>query len=129
MLLGENFNDKGESHWSNDQLLVQICSACERTQVANAITTPFLYDLDSWYASLGEFSEEAELNIAEEMNRYADGIFRYLRQSFGKYVVAVGGRHYKITDPRDAEGYWVYRLPHISPLVEGSLKSEYQLEV
>jgi len=36
MLLEENHNRHGESHWSNDQLLVNICSACGEVEVAIA---------------------------------------------------------------------------------------------
>lgn len=49
VLLEENHNRHGDSQWSNDQLLVNICSACGEVEVADRITTPFLYDFQSLY--------------------------------------------------------------------------------
>jgi hypothetical protein len=56
MLLDENFDD-GESKWSNDQLLVTICSDCDQTEVIDRVTTPFLYGSD--HLHLGDEDEYA----------------------------------------------------------------------
>jgi len=96
MLLGENYDKEGNSRWSNDQDLVTICSSCGTYEITDTITTPFLYDFDHWYASLNEAREETKeaggppIDIEREVQDFADAALRYLRQSFGQYVVAVG---------------------------------------
>jgi len=45
MLLGVNMDADGNSEWSNDQLLVKICSACGEIEVAERITPSELTEL------------------------------------------------------------------------------------
>lgn len=44
VLLKENFNDKDESRWTNDQALVDVCAECGHASELLRISTPFLYD-------------------------------------------------------------------------------------
>lgn len=131
MLLCENYDDEGNSRWSNDQALVMICSGCGEYEVADTITTPFLYDFTHWYAVLNEAKQEAKdageepVDIETEVRDYASAALRYLRQSFGQYLVAVGGRHYEVTNPANADGLWLYRLEHVLPLAQDHLQDSY----
>ncbi len=135
MLLDENFNEDGESKWSNDQLLVTICSTCQQTEVVDRVTTPFLYGFDHWYQTLNEANDEAEalgqpkINVESEIQEHATSALRYLRDHFGAYLVAIGGKHYKITNPTNADGYWTYRLLHIAPLAQEHLGDEYEWDI
>jgi hypothetical protein len=135
MLLDDNFCDDGESNWSNDQLLVTICSGCQRTEVVDRLTTPFLYGFDHWYQTLNEARAEAEdlgqppIDIDQEILEYSTSALRYLRNQWGVYLVAIGGKDYKITNPSDADGYWTYQLTHIAPLAEGYLQNEYDWDI
>jgi hypothetical protein len=135
MLLDDNFNEDGESNWSNDQLLVTICSGCQRTEVVERMTTPFLYGFDHWYQTLNEAKAEAEdlsqppINIDAEILEYSTSALRYLRNQWGVYLVGIGGKNYKITNPSDADGYWTYQLTHIAPLAEGYLEHGYDWDI
>ncbi|MFB9971478.1 hypothetical protein ACFFMP_16350 [Pseudoroseomonas cervicalis] len=131
VLLEENHNRHGESQWSNDQLLVNICSACGEVEIARRITTPFLYDFGSLYRDLNEAQQEAEdrgeapINVRAEAAAYARRASRYLSDVFGTRLVAIGGKSYEITNPRDGDGYWTVRFEDQLPLVQDHLKDEY----
>jgi hypothetical protein len=131
VLLEENHNLQGDSQWSNDQLLVNICSACGHGKVADRITTPFLYDFDSLYRDLNEAKHEAEalgdapIDVSTEVVAYARRASRYLSDTFGTRLVAIGGKSYEITNPRDGDGYWSLRFEDQFPLVKDHLQDKY----
>ncbi|MGM0561693.1 MAG: hypothetical protein ACQETX_11570 [Pseudomonadota bacterium] len=131
ILLGENYNRHGESQWSHDQNLVMICSSCGNHEIIDAITTHFLYDFNRCYQMANEALDEtlnlggSTVDIEKEIQDYAVAALRYLRQSFGQYLVAVGGIEYEITNPTNADGCWQFRLEQISPLAEAYLQGSY----
>lgn len=131
VLLEENHNQHGESQWSNDQLLVNICSACGEVEVVDRITTPFLYDFESLYRDLNEAKLEAEdldrapIDVRAEVDAYARRASRYLSDVFGTRLVAIGGKSYEITNPRDGDGYWTVKFVDQLPLVREHLQDEY----
>ena len=131
LLLENNRNAQGESQWSNDQLLVKICSGCGEVEVVGRVTTPFLYDFDSLYQDLNAARHEAEeigetpIDVEAEAAAYAKRASRFLSDTFGTRLVAVGGKAYKITNPRDGDGYWTVRFEDQLPLVEDHLQSMY----
>ncbi|QSR22114.1 hypothetical protein [Hyphomonas sp. KY3] len=131
VLLEENHNRHGDSQWSNDQLLVNICSACGEVEVADRITTPFLYDFQSLYRDLNEAKHEAEdfgetpIDVRAEAGAYARRASRYLSDFFGTRLVAIGGKSYEITNPRDGDGYWAVRFEDQLPLVQEHLQDNY----
>ncbi|MCA3773629.1 MAG: hypothetical protein IN818_01180 [Cutibacterium sp.] len=131
VLLAENHNRHGDSKWSNDQLLVKICSACGEVKVADRITTPFLYDFESLYRDLNEAKHEADdldeapIDVLKEAAAYARRASRYLSDVFGTRLVAIGGKSYEITDPRNGDGYWALKFEDQLPLVQDHLQDEY----
>ena len=131
LLLKENRNAQGESQWSNDQLLVNICSGCETVEVADRVTTPFLYDFDSLYQYLNAARHEAEdpvktpIDVKAEASAYAKRASRYLSDTFGTRLMAVGGTAYEITNPRNGDGYWTVRFEDQLSLVEDHLQPMY----
>lgn len=135
LLLGENFDEEGKSLWSNNQQLVAICNFCGKYDIASTTSTPFLYDFDHLYATLNEACEEAAelgaepVNVKREVEEYAAAALRYLRNSFGAYLVAVGGKRYEITNPSNGDGQWVYQLVQISPLAHDHLETDYPWEI
>ncbi len=135
VLLEENHNQHGDSQWSNDQLLVNICSACGEVKVADRVTTPFLYDFESLYRDLNEAKHEAEgldeapIDVRAEAAAYARRASRYLSNIFGTRLVAIGGKSYEITNPRDGDGYWTVRFEDQLPLVQGHLHDKYPWDV
>jgi hypothetical protein len=135
VLLEENHNRHGDSQWSNDQLLVNICSACGEIEVTDRITTPFLYDFESLYRDLNEAKHEAEdlgaapIDVREEAAAYARRASRYLSDVFGTRLVAIGGKSYEITNPRDGDGYWTVKFEDQLPLVQEHLQDKYQWDL
>ena len=131
VLLGENYNRHGDSRWSNDQLLVNICSACDEMEVVDRITTPFLYDFHSLYRDLDEARREAEdlgaapIDVRAEAGAYAHRASRYLSDIFGTRLIATGGKNYEITNPRDGDGHWTVKFEERLPLVQQYLLDEY----
>ena len=63
------------------------------------------------------------------MAAYARRASRYLSDTFGTRLVAVGGKYYEITDPRDADGFWTYKFEDQPPLVEDHLLAEYPWDI
>lgn len=131
VLLEENHNRHGDSQWSNDQLLVNICSACGEVEVADRIATPFLYDFETLYRDLNEAKHEADhlgeapIDVRVEAAAYARRASRYLSEVFGTRLVAIGGKSYEITNPRDGDGYWTIRFEDQLPLVHEHLQDMY----
>lgn len=131
MLLEENHNRHGDSQWSNDQLLVNICSGCGEVKVADRITTPFLYDFGSLYRDLNEAKHEAEdlgeapIDVRAKAAAYARRASRYLSDRFGTRLVAIGGKSYEITNPHDGDGYWTVKFEDQLPLVQEHLRDKY----
>ncbi len=131
VLLEESHYRHGDSQWSNDQLLVNICSACGEVEVADRITTPFLYDFQSLYRDLDEARRQAEnlgeapIDVGAEARAYARRAGRYLSDIFGTRLIAIGGKNYEITNPRDGDGYWTVKFEDHLPLVQEHLLDEY----
>jgi hypothetical protein len=126
-LLGENYNAAGESQWSHDQLLVEICGACGDYTVVNRETSFGFFDFPYWYHELKLAAQEAQdfgeppVDVAGEVNSYAANAMRYLARRFDRMLAGVGGPHYQITDPHHGDGYWEYHFELMLPLVESSL--------
>ncbi len=135
VLLEENHNRHGDSQWSNDQLLVDICSACGEVEVANRVTTPFLYGFESLYRDLNSARHEAEefdeapIDVSAEAAAYARRASRYLSNVFGTRLVAIGGRSYEITNPRDGDGCWIVKFEDQLPLVQEHLQGKYRWDL
>lgn len=131
ILLEENHNLHGDSQWSNDQLLVNICSACGEVEVVERVTTPFLYNFDSLYRDLNEAKNEAEylddapIDVSAEVAAYARRASRYLSEIFGTRLVAIGGKRYEITNPRDGDGEWTVKFEDQLRLVNEHLQDKY----
>jgi len=131
MLLEETPDSRGDSQWSNDQLLVKICSDCGEIKVADRTTTAFLYDFAHVYRQLNEAKHLAEdmdgapIDVDGEAKAYARRASRYLSETFGTRLVAVGAKDYEVTDPRNGDGYWLYRFVDQLPLVGQHLQETY----
>lgn len=127
ILLGENHNAHGDSQWSNDQLLLEICGACGQYAEIGRETTHGMFDFDYWYTELNEAAQAARemgepgIDVAAEVSSYAASANRYLGKRFGRMLVGVGGPAYEITNPRDGDGYWRLHFEQVLPLVADRL--------
>lgn len=117
LLMGENYNSRGDSKWTNDQVLVGACSDCEYYIEQKRISTHFLFDykteiqnaLDSeqerldYLASIGK---EAIFDAEKVVFNHSTNVLPYLHRQFDRTLIALGERHYNITNPMDGDGYY-----------------------
>jgi hypothetical protein len=127
VLLKDNFNDKGESRWTNDQALVQVCAECVHRSELQRISTPFMYDFSQYREHLAE--ERANIRSAEAdlaVQAYAVEVRRYLRRAFDAPLFGVGGIDYVVTNPRDGDGEQRICFEHRDRLVSDYLRHCYR---
>jgi hypothetical protein len=135
ILLGENHNDHGDSRWSNDQLLLEICGACGHYTEIDRETTHGMFDFNYWYTELNEAAYEARemgeppIDVAAEVASYAAKANRYLSTRFDRMLMGVGGPAYQMTNPRDGDGYWRLHFEHVLPLVIEQLGQDLQWDI
>jgi hypothetical protein len=135
VLLGENHNVHGDSQWSNDQLLLEICGACGHYTALDRQTTHGMFDFGYWYTELNEAAREARdmggppIDVAAEVASYAASASRYLSKRFDRMLVGVGGPAYEIINPRDGDGYWRLHFEQVLPLVADRLGQDLRWDI
>tara|TARA_Y100001951_G_scaffold104406_1_gene115903 strand:+ start:513 stop:1325 length:813 start_codon:yes stop_codon:yes gene_type:complete len=107
LLMGENFNDRGESQWSNDQLVMKICTSCNEYGEASRHTHHFLYSPQEYVSNLPEEMDNNERR--SKINQYCLGAYKYFRREFCDELMGVAGHDYKVTAP-DGGGYWTFNF-------------------
>jgi len=126
ILLGENYNQYGESKWTNDQVLTQVCSHCQRLQVIHRLSTHFLYDYEH---IIRESSFDSENDLNTIIHTHSMQSLKYLKKQFDKSIFGLGSREYLITDTSDADGFWGLRLYWNDPIVTGYVFDEYRINL
>ncbi len=142
ILLPENYNDKGDCLWTNDQVLIGVCNTCQYFEEYNRISTPFLFDFateirnayDSYQAKFDALSQSGKFpafDIQKIVLEHSKSVLPYLNQEFGKSLMALGGATYTITDPRTCDGYhctkihWRKKLK----LLDDYILDEYEIDL
>lgn len=126
VLLKENINDKGESSWTNDQALINMCAECGHTSDLQRISTPFMYDFSQYREHLAEHQENIQFADSDLAVRdYAVEVRRYLKRTFDHPLFAVGGIEYVVTKLRDGDGEWRICFEHRDRLVCDYLRDCY----
>ncbi|MFV0542482.1 MAG: hypothetical protein ACK5L8_02210 [Marinicella pacifica] len=142
ILLGENYNSRGESQWTNDQLLIGACSHCDYFEEQNRISTHFLFDYSTKIQNALD-AERDRLDYLESIGRpavfdadniiyqHSMSVLPYLHRQFDKTLIGLGSRHYEITDPRDGDGYFMTKLMWQKNLkiFEDYLREDYEFDV
>ncbi|HAA29703.1 MAG TPA: hypothetical protein DCE56_20915 [Cyanobacteria bacterium UBA8553] len=116
ILLPENYNDKGDCLWSNDQVLIGVCNVCHYFEEYDRISTGGLFDFntelgnayDLYEAKFGNLPRSDEAPIFDEHKivlQHSQHIIPYLNKEFDKTLMALGGTAYTVTDLRTCDGY------------------------
>lgn len=141
VLLGENFNDDGESKWTNDQVQISICNNCDYFEECRRISTHFLTnfsdelraareaDLPAWEQAQ-ETGQPYKFDGDSVVKRHAQSAVPYLQNQFNTVLMALCDQRYQMTDT-DGEGYYCItpKWTKFISLLDGYILDEYQVEL
>jgi len=108
VLLGENYNNSGESQWTNDQLLLDICPYCGEFNKKNATTTHFLQKIEEYSKELDMYKDLSPSDYEKDIKEYTDSSFDFLKKEWETETVKLMGladSKYFVTS-HDGDGYW-----------------------
>jgi hypothetical protein len=116
VLLQENYNEKGESNWTNDQALIGVCNHCYYIEEQNRISTPFLFDYNTEINNaleshrdeieyLEHLGQEFVFDAGKIIQSHTNNVLPYLHKQFDKSIMALYDKSYIITNPSDGDGY------------------------
>ncbi len=102
-LLNQNFNRHGESQWSNDQLLIDVCTGCNEVVEKHRYTHHGLFSPQEYFNNLDSSQDHEE--TVKSTEEYCVDTYKYFRREFDDHLMAVAQHTYKVTD-HDGGGYW-----------------------
>lgn len=107
LLMDQNYNDKGESQWNNDQIHMKICNNCSEFKEIDRYTHHFLFSPSEY---LAELSDEMPANEVQNiLKQYSLDAYKYFRREFCDELMGVAEHSYKFTG-RKGEGYWSFNF-------------------
>lgn len=119
VLLGQNYNRRGESSWTNDQLLIDVCAGCEEYTEKDRLTNSFLLSPGEYFDSLGTDDDHAALATEE----HVVSSYKQFRRQCSDYLMAVGSHNYTTTD-HDGGGHWAIKLNFVNSAVAQAMPFE-----
>ena len=121
ILLGQNYNRHGESTWTNDQLLVDVCTGCHEYFERNRFTH---HGLLSPQENFDGFDSQEEYDVAiQATEQHLVDAYKYFRREHSDYLMAVGQHDYIVTEP-DGGGYWAINLSFVNQAVAQDMPDE-----
>jgi hypothetical protein len=142
ILLPENYNEKGDCLWSNDQVLIGVCNICQYFEENDRISTGGLFDFnteignayDLYEMKFSDSSSGIEVPAVDEKKiliQHSKDVLPYLNKEFDKSLMALGGIGYTITDPRTGDGYHHTRIHWKKDLklLKGYIHDEYEIDL
>ncbi|MFY2643160.1 hypothetical protein ACOTDF_16520 [Achromobacter insuavis] len=121
VLLGQNYSRDGESQWTNDQLLIDVCAGCEEYIEKNRFSHFGLFSPQEHYNAFAG-SDDDEF-AAESAEQHVISAYKYFRRQHSDYLMAVGSHNYKTTEPRGG-GYWTINFNFVNAAVANEMPSE-----
>lgn len=142
VLLPENYNDKGESKWTNDQLLISVCNHCQNFEEQKRISTHFLFDFNTEINNALE-SERDEMEYLQSLGQnpvfdndkiiqsHSNNVLPYLHKQFDKSIMSLCDKSYIVTDPSDGDGYNCIKVQwrRDLKLLDDYILDEYEIDV
>lgn len=114
VLLNQNHNRHGESQWTNDQLLIDVCAVCEEYIERQRYTHHGLLSPQEHYDAFNEYDDN---NVAEgQTEQHILSAYKYFRRQHSDYLMAVGSHNYIITEPKGEE-HWVINFNFVNEAV------------
>lgn len=120
-LLDQNYNRHGEAQWTNDQLLMDVCTGCQQYFERNRFTTTGVFSLQEVFDSLDEYEDSASAITAREDHLL--NVYRYFRPAADANLMALAEHSYNVTE-RDGDGYWAFRMVFKNKAVAAELPDE-----
>lgn len=121
VLLDQNYNRHGESQWTNDQLLIDVCTECNEYIERNRYTH---YGLMSPQEHLDAFYDHEDYDAAtQSTERHLLETYKYFRREHSDYLMAVGQHDYIMTEP-DGDGYWAINFNFVNRAVINDMPNE-----
>lgn len=109
VLLEQNYNRHGESTWTNDQLLLDVCSGCNEYFEKQRFSHHSLFSAEEIFAAIG-YDEDDEYTLAiNAAEQHIVDSYKYFRREFDEYLMTVAQHQYRVTEP-DGGGYWVLQF-------------------
>jgi hypothetical protein len=114
VLLNQNYNRHGESQWSNDQIVMDVCTGCDE-YVEKARTSHCALPSSSEYFDAASESDEG--TAAAKTEGHLVDAYKYFRRNFDDMLMIVGSHQYHITDASSGDGHWGITLDFINAAV------------
>lgn len=121
VLLGQNFNQFGESQWSNDQLLIDVCVGCGKYYEKNRYTHHGLFSPQEHFDAFDTGVEFEEAKKSAEQHSLE--AYKYFRRQHCDYLMAVAQHAYQVTEPKGG-GYWAINFTFKNQAVSLDLPNE-----
>lgn len=118
VLLGQNYDRHGESRWSNDQVLLDVCAGCEEFIERHRFTHYGLLSIDENFDN--GHSLDNDTSALERSQDYAVSVYKSFRRMCSDYLMAVGSHRYHVTE-RDGGGDWAIDFDFINNAVAASM--------
>jgi len=125
-LMSENRNSHGESSWSNDQLLVDICTCCH-TYVEQARHTHhwMFTNQEMVEAAMDiEDAEQTSRGTSDVLDQHNLAIYKYFRREFNDRLMAVAEHGYSVDEPSTGGGHWAMQMVFKNKAVADNLPNE-----
>ncbi|MFY0572931.1 hypothetical protein ACN28E_55145 [Archangium lansingense] len=126
-LLGQNYNQHGDPTWSNDQILMDVCTGCEEYVERSRYTHHFLFSpsevADSLIGDEDSGDEDNKAAIRAAVQKHTLSAYKYFRREFDDRLMSVAQHQYKITDPKGG-GHWGMQMVFVNQAVEAEMPRE-----
>jgi len=119
VLMGENFNRRGESSWSHDQKYLNVCPSCGDFEEIDTITSHFLFQISEYAQGIPAEVSQKEKNSL--IQNYSKDAFNYLKKTFDPHLMALAEYRYEITK-RDGDGFWGFHFNIVNSFVDNYIK-------
>lgn len=121
LLMGQNYNDDGESKWTNDQLQMKICHKCASYKEVERYTHHFLYSPTEFVNNLSDdMLPEQQLRAIDE---YSLDAYKYFRREFSDEIMGIAEHSYK-TIGRRGEGFWTFNFHFANQVIANAIPED-----
>ena len=124
----------------SDQALIGVCNNCEYFEEQNRISTHFLSDFNTKISNAFEYERdkmEYQLSVGQNpvfdttkiVQSHVDMILPYLHKQFDKSIMALCDISYKLTNPKDGDGFNYLKVWWREKLAEDYILDEYDIDL